>query len=137
MGLGSNYTTGLNSCNWCDRSNNDLPPPRPRFQYDKSRGLSSDHWDMNTICLNVNKKIITEFNSVPETAKHFGVYQRYRDDIPEWLQDNIGDIWVVLHGDIPEEKRAWFDNPETLFDTAVDTLPERHRIVVKKLLRHQ
>jgi len=130
MGLGSNYTTGLNSCNWCDRSNNDSPPRR-RFQYDKSRELSKNHWDMNTICLNITKKKIIEFDSYDDTFNYFKLPRR--DGIPDYFYHD-GDIWMILTGYIPEEQQDWFNNLETLFDNAINNLDEEKRNTVKNLL---
>ncbi|KAL3870050.1 hypothetical protein ACJMK2_042667, partial [Sinanodonta woodiana] len=48
--------------------------------------------------------------------------------IKSYFEDNLGDIWIILRGDIDEQQRAWFDNPETLFDNAVNALPRKHFI---------
>jgi hypothetical protein len=139
MGLGA-HIVPCDRLNWIDRSNNDLPryiPPR-RFQYDKTRKTLPDgvvmSWQRNTICLNISKKKNIEFDSAPETAEYFNIYQHYNDALPNYFIDRVGDIWIILRGDISEEKCAWFDDLETLFDNAVNNLSTRQRNDVKYLL---
>jgi len=83
--------------------------------------------------LNISKKKIIEFDSAPETAEYFNIHQHYNDALPNYFIDR-GDIWIILRGDISEEKCAWFDDLETLFDNAVNNLPTRQRNDVKYLL---
>ena len=52
-----------------------------------------------------------------------------------FFQARDGILWIVLRGDIGEEKRSWFDNPKTLFNNAINSLPEKYRIIFNDLLR--
>ena len=89
------------------------------------------------IGLNITKKTIIEFDSSFDLVSHFNIHQKLKLDlrkIKSYFEDNLGDIWIVLRGDIDEQKRSWFDNPETLFDNAVKALPRKHFIAVRKKL---
>ena len=105
----------------------------PLFRYDISpkKNYYRD-CRVNTICLNVTEKKIIEFDSMVETCKWFnltpGTIQR------PFFQSRDGILWIVLRGDIDEEKRSWFDNPDTLFDSAIDSLLEKYRLQVYGLL---
>ncbi|KAL3860263.1 hypothetical protein ACJMK2_010410, partial [Sinanodonta woodiana] len=123
MGIGSHLDVP-DRLNWIDRSSDYYRPPSPPgqplpiFQYDKTRELSDRGCDINTICLNITKKTIIEFNSISETAEYFNIYQRCCYFL-EYFQDLNEDIWIKIRGDYSDrEKHYWFDNPETLFDNA-------------------
>ncbi|KAL3836399.1 hypothetical protein ACJMK2_021832 [Sinanodonta woodiana] len=115
---------------------------QPQFRADKTlknyfRCPCCSAGDLNVIGLNVTKKCIVEFNSSFDLAQHFNIYQRFKLDlrkIKSYFVDNLGDIWIILRGDIDEQQREWFDNPETLFDNAVNALPRKHFIAVKEKL---
>ncbi|KAL3870435.1 hypothetical protein ACJMK2_038503, partial [Sinanodonta woodiana] len=120
MGIDS-YCLPHDRLNWIDRDYRPPSPPRPpspRFQYDKTRELSKLGCDINTICLNITKKTIIEFNSISETAEYFNI-DRNCCYFLDYFQDPSGDIWIKIRGDSwDREKHIWFNNPETLFDNA-------------------
>ena len=116
-----------NTCNWIHR---DVSPPPPLFQYDRSRRKVGPP-NTNTICLNITKKKLIEFDSYCDTFEYFKLPRR--DGIPDYFCHD-GDIWMIFTGYIPKQQQAWFNNLETLFDNAINNLDEEKRNTVKNLL---
>ncbi|KAL3877436.1 hypothetical protein ACJMK2_035142 [Sinanodonta woodiana] len=113
------------------------PPSLPRFRYDKTRTISPNkkyyrHRRVNTICLNINEEAIIEFDSIEETCKWFNLTQNTIQR--PFFQARDGILWIVLRGDIGTEKRIWFDDVDTLFSNAINSLPEKYRLQCNKLL---